>query len=122
MPKQIKMKQTIYIFLLAALTVIAGSCSKNFVTLNPEGQVNEANFFKTTSDFQEALVGCYTPLRSAANMAYYMEEMRADNTFLDYNEKDRGGVNNEQLAEYQDGSDNTNIVLLWTADFQGIQS
>lgn len=117
-----KMKQLIYLFFLAGLTIIAGSCSKSFVTLNPEGQVNEANFFQTTTEFEEALVGCYTPLRTAANMAFYMEEMRADNTFFDYNEKDRGGVNNEQLAEYQDGSDNTNIVILWTADFQGIQS
>ena len=62
-----KMKQPAYLFLLAGLTIIAGSCSKNFVTLNPEGQVNEGNFFKTVSDFQEALVGCYTPLRTAAN-------------------------------------------------------
>jgi starch-binding outer membrane protein, SusD/RagB family len=119
---KIKMKRTTQILLLAGLTVIAGSCSKSFVTLNPEGQVNEGNFFKTTSDFQEALVGCYTPLRAAANMAYYMEEMRADNTFLDYNEKDRGGVNNEQLAEFLDGSDNTDIIQLWTADFQGVQN
>ncbi len=117
-----KMKQPAYLFLLAGLTIITGSCSKNFVTLNPEGQVNEGNFFKTTSDFQEALVGCYTPLRAAANMAFYMEEMRADNTFFDFNVKDRGGVGIEQLAEYLDGSDNTTIVTLWTADYQGIQN
>ena len=77
-----KMRQIIYLFLLAGLTVMAGSCSKNFVTLNPAGQVNEANFYQTTSEFEEALVGCYTPLRTAANVAFYMEEMWADNTFF----------------------------------------
>ena len=116
------MKQPVYPFLLAGLTIIAGSCSKSFVKLNPEGQVNEGNFFKTASDFQEALVGCYTPLRSAANVAFYMEEMRADNTFFDFNVKDRGGVGIEQLTEYQDGADNTTIITLWTADYQGIQN
>jgi starch-binding outer membrane protein, SusD/RagB family len=117
-----KMRQIIYLFLLAGLTILAGSCSKNFVTLNPAGQVNEANFYQTTSEFEEALVGCYTPLRTAANMAFYMEEMRADNTFFDYNVKDQGGIDNEELAEFLDGSDNTLIVQLWTADYQGIQS
>ena len=63
------MKKPLYLYLLAGITIIAGSCSKNFVTLNPEGLVNGSNFFKTTSDFQEALVGCYTPLRAAANVA-----------------------------------------------------
>jgi hypothetical protein len=116
------MKRPVYPLLLAGLTIIAGSCSKNFVQLNPEGQVNEGNFFKTASDFQEALVGCYTPLRTAANLAFYMEEMRADNTFFDFNVKDRGGVGIEQLTEYQDGADNTTIITLWTADYQGIQN
>jgi hypothetical protein len=116
------MKQLIYLFLLAGIIITAGSCSKNFVTLNPAGQVNEANFYQTTSDFEEALVGCYPPLRTAANIAFYMEEMRADNTFFDYNGKDRGGIDNEELSEYLDGSDNMIIVQLWTADYQGIQT
>jgi tetratricopeptide (TPR) repeat protein len=116
------MKPNICSFLLAGLALVAGSCSKSFVTLNPEGQVNAGNFFKTTSDFQEALVGVYTPLRGAANVAFYMEEMRADNAFFDYNTKDRGGTQSEQLAEFLDGSSNTTILALWTADFQGIQN
>ncbi|HVU94029.1 MAG TPA: RagB/SusD family nutrient uptake outer membrane protein [Puia sp.] len=97
------------------------ACSKKFVTLYPEGQVNEGNFFKSASDFQEALAGAYAPLRSAANVAFYLEEMRADNTFFDYNAKDRGGSGAEELAEFLDNSANTTIQTLWTADYQGIQ-
>jgi starch-binding outer membrane protein, SusD/RagB family len=83
--------------------------------------VNEGNFYKTTADFQEALIGAYTPLRAAANVAFYMEEMRADNTFFDYNSKDRGGADAEKLPEFLDDASNGIIVQVWTADFQGIQ-
>lgn len=111
------MKKFTYIALLLAL----GACSKKFVTLYPEGQVNEGNFYKTTSDFQQAIVGAYGPLRDAANSSFYLEEMRADNTFFDYNAKDRGGAQSEQLAEFLDGSSNPTILVVWTADYQGIQ-
>ncbi|HTI07507.1 MAG TPA: RagB/SusD family nutrient uptake outer membrane protein, partial [Puia sp.] len=107
--------------IFAGLILIISSCKKSFVTLYPEGQVNEGNFFKTTSDFQEALVGAYAPLRDAANVAFYMEEMRADNTFFDYNSKDRGGADAEKLSEFLDDASNGTIVTVWTADFQGIQ-
>ena len=50
-----------------ALTLAASSCSKKFVTLYPEGQLNEAVFYKTNSDFQQAVTGAYVPLRDAAN-------------------------------------------------------
>ncbi|MES1160187.1 MAG: RagB/SusD family nutrient uptake outer membrane protein, partial [Bacteroidota bacterium] len=107
--------------IFAGLVFIVSSCQKEFVTLYPEGQVNEGNFFKTTSDFQEALVGAYAPLRDAANVAFYMEEMRADNTFFDYNSKDRGGADAEKLSEFLDDASNGTIITVWTADFQGIQ-
>src|ERR1700761_5585761 len=116
----IAMKNIILGFAGAALMIAAG-CSKKFVTLYPEGQVNEGNFYKSTSDFQEALVGAYAPLRDAANVAFALEEMRSDNTFLDYNAKDRGGSGTEDLAEFLDNSSNTTIETIWTADYQGIQ-
>jgi len=114
------MKPSIVIF--SGLILTLASCSKSFVTLYPEGQVNEGNFYKTNSDFEEAVVGAYAPLRTAANSSFYLEEMRADNTFFDYNAKDRGGSASEQLAEFLDGSSNTTIYNIWAADYQGIQS
>ncbi|HEY4110870.1 RagB/SusD family nutrient uptake outer membrane protein [Puia sp.] len=110
------MKNIVLFLLVAAI-----GCSKKFVTLYPEGQVNEGNFYKSTADFQEALVGAYSPLRDAANVAFSLEEMRSDNTFLDYNAKDRGGSGTEDLAEFLDNSSNTTIETIWTADYQGIQ-
>ncbi|HEY4289548.1 MAG TPA: RagB/SusD family nutrient uptake outer membrane protein [Puia sp.] len=111
------------IIFLGGLAVAAAlaSCSKKFVTLYPQGQLNEGVFYKTNSDFQQAVTGAYVPLRNAANVAFYLEEMRADNTFFDYNAKDRGGTGNESVAEFLDDATNSNTQSLWTADFQGIQ-
>ncbi len=107
---------------LAFTFILAGtSCSKKFVTLYPEGQLNEGVFYKTNSDFQQAVTGAYVPLRDAANVAFYLEETRADNTFFDYNAKDRGGSGNESVAEFLDDATNSNTEAVWQADFQGIQ-
>ena len=112
------MKQ--YTILLAALTLIVSSCKKDFLTKYPEGSINVGNFYKTANDFQEALTGAYTPLRDAANNAFYIEEMRADNAYYTYNPKDRGSVAAEHIADYlddvSDGVPGTN----WIAGFNGI--
>lgn len=113
-----------YIIIFAGFSLVlatVSSCSKKFVTLYPEGQLNEGVFFKTNSDYQQALTGAYVPLRDAANVAFYLEEMRADNTFFDFNAKDRGGSGSEVIAEYLDDASNANTQTLWEANFQGIQ-
>jgi len=112
-----------YTIILAGFVIVmAGtSCSKKFVTLYPQGQLNEGVFYKTNSDFQQAVTGAYVPLRDAANIAFYLEEMRADNTFFDYNAKDRGGSGNESVTEFLDDATNSNTQSLWVANFQGIQ-
>lgn len=110
-----------YITILAFLAVALGSCKKDFLTLYPEGNINENTFYKSATDFQQALVGAYVPLRDAANIAFFMEEMRSDNAYYDYNTKDRGGLGYEQLADFMDDMQNGLTPQLWTADFKGIQ-
>ena len=115
------MKYFVVFGALGVLVLGLGACKKDFVTKYPQGQVNEGNFFKSVSDFQEALTGAYGPLRDAANVAFYMEEMRSDNTHYDYNSKDRGGSTSEQLSDFMDNSANPTILALWTADYMGVQ-
>src|SRR6266567_4265745 len=112
------MQQKKYITILALAAMAISSCKKDYLTLYPEGQINEGNFYKTATDFQQALTGAYVPLRDAANVAFFMEEMRADNTFFDYNAKDRGGTGNESIAEFLDDATNSNTQALWEANFQ----
>ncbi|HEY4064864.1 MAG TPA: RagB/SusD family nutrient uptake outer membrane protein [Puia sp.] len=115
------MQQSKHIIFMAVLVLAISSCKKDFLTLYPQGNINEGTFYKTTSDFQEALTGAYGPLRDAANNAFYIEEMRADNSYYTYNPKDRGSVAAEHVADYlddvSDGVPGTN----WIAGFNGIQ-
>ncbi len=108
-------------FILILIIIGATSCKKDFLVLYPEGQINEGNFYKTTTDFQQAVVGAYVPLRDVASYAYYMEEMRSDNTEYDYNSKDRGGTGYEQLADFTDVSSNGVLSSVWLAEYKGIQ-
>ena len=107
--------------LIVLIIVSTTSCKKDFLVLYPEGQMNEGNFYKTTTDFQQAVVGAYVPMRDIANYAYFMEEMRSDNTEYDYNSKDRGGAAYEQFADFLDDSSNPILVNVWMAAYKGIQ-
>ncbi|MES1160145.1 MAG: RagB/SusD family nutrient uptake outer membrane protein [Bacteroidota bacterium] len=115
------MRQPKYITILSIAALALGSCKKDFLNQYPQGSINIGNFYKTTTDFQEALVGAYVPLRDMANAAFYMEEMRSDNTFFDYNTKDRGSVSTEQVSYFLDDASTGVNNTLWTAGFNGIQ-
>ncbi|TDO19583.1 RagB/SusD family nutrient uptake outer membrane protein [Pedobacter duraquae] len=114
------MKNSKYMLILLTGALSFGSCKKDFLELFPEGQMNEGNFYKSTVDFQQAVVGAYTPLRDVANIAFYMDEMRSDNAHYDYNSKDRGGLGYEQLADFLDNSQNGVTATRYQGDYNGI--
>src|SRR6218665_825171 len=113
------MKKFKYILLATALIIYA-SCGKNFLELYPEGNLNTGIFYKNTQDFQQALIGAYVPLRDISNIAFYMDEMRSDNTHYDYYAKDRGNLAYEQLADFLDDSQNGVIAQRYSACYNGI--
>lgn len=108
-----------YIYLALMLSVF-GSCKKSFITLYPEGNLNEGNFYKSPQDFKQAVVGAYTPLRDIANVSYLMDANRADNARYDYDSKDRGNAITENLTNFLDASDNPTILTRYQADYNGI--
>lgn len=125
------MRPVIYIILTF---LFFSSCKNNFLNEFPEGQLNEKNFYKSTADFQQALTGAYAPLRGAIdatrgtyvagsginNIAFFMDEMRSDNTHYDYNAKDRGGIGYEQIADFLDDAPNGVILSRYRAAYTGI--
>ncbi|SIN71088.1 RagB/SusD family nutrient uptake outer membrane protein [Chitinophaga niabensis] len=125
------MRPVIYIILTFLLF---SSCKNNFLNEFPEGQLNEKNFFKSTADFQQAVTGAYAPLRGAIdptrgtyvagsginNIAFFMDEMRSDNTHYDYNAKDRGGLGYEQIADFLDDAPNGVVLSRYRAAYTGI--
>ena len=110
-----------YITIIAIASLAISSCSKSWLTTYPDGAINEGNFYKTESDFQQALVGAYVPLRDASALSFYLEEARSDNSEYDYNSKDRGGAAYEQISDFMDDKGNGVISTVWIADFKGIQ-
>lgn len=113
------MKNYKYI-LYTILLILSISCKKDFLELYPEGNLNTENFYKSTQDFQQALTGAYVPLRDISNIAFFMDEMRSDNTHYDYNPKDRGNTGYEQIADFLDDSQNAAIALRYQACYNGI--
>lgn len=114
------MKQISVFLYLGLVTVAISSCKKSFLTLAPEGNLNEATFYQSVTDFQQAVNGAYTPLRDIANNAYWMDEMRADNAYFDYNQKDRGNQATENLVTFLDDANNTITLNRYQANFNGI--
>ena len=114
------MKQVKLILSAAFALTLLSSCKKEFLTLYPEGNLNEGNFYKSTQDFQQAVNGAYTPLRDIANVAYFMDENRSDNTHYDYNSKDRGNALLENLVDFLDDANHPTILTRYQADYNGI--
>lgn len=108
------------ISLLLAGALLTGSCTKDFLDLLPEGSIPQENFFRNTAEFQQALTGAYVPLRDIANVAFFMDEMRSDNTHYDYNQQDRGGLGYEQLGDFLDDASNAVVYTRYSAAYNGI--
>ncbi|MCP2026963.1 hypothetical protein L1276_002107 [Flavobacterium sp. HSC-32F16] len=57
--KTIKYK---YIYIAVAMAVL-GSCSEDFVTINPEGKFDQSTYFSNEQQCYAALIGVYDPIR-----------------------------------------------------------
>lgn len=58
--KTIKLK---YIYCAVALAALGGSCSEDFVTIDPKGKFDTSTYFSNEQQCYSALIGVYDPLR-----------------------------------------------------------
>ncbi|OXA79979.1 Starch-binding associating with outer membrane [Flavobacterium aquidurense] len=58
--KTIKFK---YIYIAVALAALGGSCSEDFVTIDPKGKFDTSTYFSNEQQCYSALIGVYDPLR-----------------------------------------------------------
>jgi hypothetical protein len=120
--KRQKMKTLPYIL----LTVIGlTSCKKDVLNLVPETSLSSASFFKDAAQYNQALTGAYTNLRTVAFTGIYMDEMRSDNTFFTLYSADRGtSTSVEAFAEFIDDNlssqNNNNPGNRYGNDYSGI--
>ncbi|ALL06064.1 hypothetical protein AQ505_11510 [Pedobacter sp. PACM 27299] len=115
-----------HIFTIGLLLIGLVSCKKGFLNLSPPDRDSTASFFKTESDFQQALSGAYDILRNshgnASSSAWDMGEMRSDNTHFDLNEQNRGvgALQLEDVSKFTDDAVNGNTQSKWIANFSAI--
>ena len=86
------MKRVRYILLCSIMLLTGAGCSDSFLDIPSETTLSSAVYFKSQSDFEQAINGAYAPLRGAYNGnegAWAMGELRSDNTTYVYNPTDR---------------------------------
>ncbi len=117
----------ISIYIIFALLGLA-SCKKSFLDQSPLSQGNAAGFYKTQTDFEQALNGAYQGLRASISLGtgtsyvtapWLMGEMRSDNTFYDYKASDRAVVNvyRENIDNFLDDKFNTETAGMWNNNY-----
>lgn len=107
---------------LAAITTIAGACTKLDVT--PESQYIENNFPKTPGDFQALIGPIYTQLASKYAIEYFrMQELTTDELILpgrDGNYDDGGQYRQHHNHTYT--PDHVNVKDVWEWGFGAINT
>lgn len=100
-----------------ALVILAftGTSCEDFLESKPVSQIGETDFFKTESDFNQALVGAYSAFAQVySGNAYYplLTDLRSDNT----TELTTGGDGNDakrNIDEFRETTDNEHLTAFW---------
>ncbi|WP_192346111.1 RagB/SusD family nutrient uptake outer membrane protein [Algoriphagus sp. Y33] len=112
-----------YIIVLLAATLGLSGCD-DFLTVVPETELSSTTFFKTETDFVQAVNAAYAPLRSIVNdRAYRLAEMHSDNTYYGRNELFGAVDPQEDLADFSVAeangvTANDNILQQWRLDYR----
>lgn len=110
-------------FMIGLGMLVTGiSCQKSFIELAPEDQVSGATFFKTESQFRQALTAAYVPLRALMENDFITAEMRSDNTDYQYNPINFGTaiVFEENIPDFMDDATDTYSINNYYDCYQGI--
>lgn len=116
------MKKINIILVIIALSLPA--CHDDFLTIFPETNLSSATFFKTESDFEQAVNGAYVPLRSIFNdRSWLLGEMHSDNTYYARNVLFGATEQQEDIADFSIPSDggvttNVHVTNQYRLDYQ----
>ena len=97
-------------------------CSEKFLDLAPISNANVENYYKSTKDFENAMVGAYSSLRSSGVYHDYIQligDLRSDNTEMGTTASVR--FNFFELSEFRDQVLNTINTGVWEHHYRGIR-
>ncbi|HTE24634.1 RagB/SusD family nutrient uptake outer membrane protein [Flavitalea sp.] len=102
------------------LVIFIASCGKKYLDLQPTDVLTNANFFKTESDAQSALIGVYAQLQPEATFGNLIDAANMDWTMSgDLYEQDQN-TPRVQLEMLSLPADNTYTTQLYAGLYQGI--
>jgi len=97
------------------------SCTKDFLNLSPISNANVDNFFNTENDFDLAVVGAYTSLRSSGVFHDYMQligDMHSDNSTVGTTAGARTAF--FEMSEFRDQPTSGIGASVWDDNYEGI--
>lgn len=109
---------------IGLVSFVMTSCQDNFLEITPETSLSSVTFFKTQSDFQQAVNAAYVPLRSIVNdRAWLLGEMHSDNTYFARNPLYGATEQQEDIADFaipEAGGVTSNVHVLnqYRLDYQ----
>ncbi|TAE36308.1 MAG: RagB/SusD family nutrient uptake outer membrane protein [Runella slithyformis] len=99
------MKKILIILIVFGLGAI--SCKEDFLTITPETELTSVTFFKTESDFIQAVNSAYVPLRALNNInSHLLSEQHSDNARYVRNVLFGATENQSNLADFNVPTDN----------------
>ncbi len=113
-----------YILTLFSAGLMLTSCQEGFLEILPETQLSSNTFFKTESDFVQAVNAAYAPLRPITNdRAWLLGEMHSDNTYYVRNHLFGATEQQEDIADFaipvNNGvTTNTHVLNQYRLDYQ----
>lgn len=106
-------------YLFISLLLISMTSCDDFLTLYPEAQASTGVFYKTQSDFNAAVVACYSSLRSyPSTNVFPLMEYRSDNLWMPT--FTTGSQDQWQVSKFIDNSSNSLIAAGWNDMYNGI--
>jgi len=92
------------------------SC-ENFLEITPEASVTIENFYESESDFVQAVIGTYAPLRDLYEEDWEMTELRSDNTHFIFDIANRGTQPTEDLGLFTVETNNVTVFNKWANNY-----
>jgi hypothetical protein len=101
------------IIIVTVLLFLSSSCN-DFLDITPETSVTTEQFFGTSQEYEQALIGAYQPLQQIYNMDWILNELVTDNTYFVFNVGQRGPKPMEDFATFTLETNNANLANQWT--------
>ena len=109
------------ILIIVIIAFAFTQCSKDFLDLAPISSPNSQNFYKTMSDFENALIGTYSILKTSgvySDNFQLIGDLRSDNTEMGTTASFR--IYNYDMSEFNDQVDNPITESVWNHHYRGI--